>query len=63
MENLAEITIDLDLDNGVAFFKLKNIFYNGLERTTKALFPPPIVWLHYQYCKLLVEGGVSHLRD
>ncbi|KXG46573.1 uncharacterized protein PGRI_054290 [Penicillium griseofulvum] len=62
MENIAEITTDIDLDRGVAEFRLKNIFYNGVERTTKALFPPPIVWLHFQYCKLLVEAGVSHCR-
>lgn len=60
MENLAEITTDIDLKQGVAEFRLKNIFYNGVKRTNKALFTPPIVWLHFQYCKLLVEAGVSH---
>jgi hypothetical protein len=60
MENIAEITTDINLKEGVAEFRLKNIFYNGLERTTKALFPLPIVWLHFQYCKLLVEAGVGH---
>ncbi|KAF7162458.1 hypothetical protein CNMCM5623_007749 [Aspergillus felis] len=62
MENLAEITTDIDLDHGVAEFRLKNILYNGVERTSKDLFPPPIVWLHFQYCKLLVEAGVSHCK-
>ncbi|GFF56720.1 hypothetical protein IFM46972_10589 [Aspergillus udagawae] len=62
MENLAEITTDIDMDQGVAEFRLKNIFYNGVERTSKDLFPPPIVWLHFQYCKLLVEAGVSHCK-
>ncbi|KAJ5746230.1 hypothetical protein N7520_011412 [Penicillium odoratum] len=60
MENLAEVTADINVDQGVAEFRLKNIFYNGVERTSKELFPPPIVWLHFQYCKLLLEGGVSH---
>ncbi|KAH1590944.1 hypothetical protein KXW75_003611 [Aspergillus fumigatus] len=62
MENLAEITTDIDIDEGMAEFRLKNIFYNGKERTSKDLFPPPIVWLHFQYCKLLVEAGVSHCK-
>ncbi|KEY79726.1 hypothetical protein BA78_7872 [Aspergillus fumigatus] len=62
MENLAEITTDIDMDEGMAEFRLKNIFYNGKERTSKDLFPPPIVWLHFQYCKLLVEAGVSHCK-
>ncbi|KAJ5986375.1 hypothetical protein N7451_010740 [Penicillium sp. IBT 35674x] len=62
MENLAEVTADINVDQGVAEFRLKNIFYNGLERTPKDLFPPPIVWLHFQYCKLLVEGGASHCK-
>ncbi|RAH64998.1 uncharacterized protein BO66DRAFT_432358 [Aspergillus aculeatinus CBS 121060] len=60
MENIAELTAELDLDRGVVEFRYKNIFYNGVERTSKALFPPPIVWLHFQYCKLLVKSGVSH---
>lgn len=60
MENLSEITTNIDLNQAVAEFRLKNIFYNGVERTDKALFPPLIVWLHFQYCKLLVEAGVSH---
>ncbi|KAL4912441.1 hypothetical protein BDW62DRAFT_206493 [Aspergillus aurantiobrunneus] len=54
MENFAEITADIDLDQGVAEFRLKNIFYHSVERTSKNLFPPPIVWLHFQCCKLLV---------
>ncbi|KAL2816931.1 hypothetical protein BJX63DRAFT_130850 [Aspergillus granulosus] len=62
MENLAEVTADVDVARGVVEFRLKNIFYNGVERTSKELFPPPIVWLHFQYCKLLVEGGVSYCR-
>ncbi|KAF4233505.1 hypothetical protein CNMCM6805_009162 [Aspergillus fumigatiaffinis] len=62
MENLAEITTDIYRDEGMAEFRLKNIFYNGKERTSKDLFPPPIVWLHFQYCKLLVEAGVSHCK-
>ncbi|KAG2419067.1 hypothetical protein HFD88_002171 [Aspergillus terreus] len=57
MENLSEITADIDLDQGVAEFRLKNIFYSGVEQTAKSLFPPPVVWLHFQYCKLLVEAG------
>lgn len=60
MESLSEITTKIDLNQGVAEFRLKNILYNGVERTNKALFPSPIVWLHFQYCKLLVEAGVSH---
>ncbi|EAU32674.1 predicted protein [Aspergillus terreus NIH2624] len=63
MENLSEITADIDLDQGVAEFRLKNIFYSGVEQTAKSLFPPPVVWLHFQYCKLLVEAGVSHCRE
>ncbi|GKZ17707.1 hypothetical protein AbraCBS73388_010024 [Aspergillus brasiliensis] len=60
MENLSEVSTNVDVDKGVVEFRLKNIFYNGAERITGDLFPPPIVWLHFQYCKLLVEGGVSH---
>lgn len=62
MENIAEIATDIDIDQGVAEFRLNNIFYNGVERTSKDLFPRPIVWLHFQYCKLLVEGGVSYCK-
>lgn len=60
MENLSEVSTNVDTDKGVVEFRLKNIFYNGVERLTGDLFPPPIVWLHFQYCKLLVEAGVSH---
>ena len=60
MDNISEITVDIDTKNRVAEFRLKNIFFNGVEHTTEALFPPPVVWLHFQYCKLLVEAGVSH---
>ena len=62
MENIAEVTTDIDFDQGVVEFRLKNILYNGVERTSKDMFPAPIVWLHFQYCKLLVEGGVSHCK-
>ncbi|KAJ6012365.1 hypothetical protein N7499_004250 [Penicillium canescens] len=62
MENIAEVTTNIDVGQGVAEFRLKNIFYNGVERTCKDLFPRPIVWLHFQYCKLLVEGGVSYCK-
>lgn len=62
MENIAEVTTNIDVGQGVAEFRLKNIFYNGVERTYKDLFPRPIVWLHFQYCKLLVEGGVSYCK-
>ncbi|GKZ56025.1 hypothetical protein AnigIFM49718_001248 [Aspergillus niger] len=57
MENLSEVSTNVDTDKGVVEFRLKNIFYNGVERLTGDLFPPPIVWLHFQYCKLLVEAG------
>ncbi|KAE8407761.1 hypothetical protein BDV37DRAFT_279549 [Aspergillus pseudonomiae] len=60
MDNISEITVDIDTKNRVAEFRLKNIFFNSVEHTTEALFPPPVVWLHFQYCKLLVEAGVSH---
>ncbi|KAL2841837.1 hypothetical protein BJX68DRAFT_258008 [Aspergillus pseudodeflectus] len=64
MENLSELSVDVvsdtDKGEGVVEFRMKNIFYNGAERMPKPLFPAPIVWLHLQYCKLLVEGGVSH---
>ncbi|OGM47792.1 hypothetical protein ABOM_003305 [Aspergillus bombycis] len=60
MDNSSEITVDIDIKQEVAEFRLKNIFFNGVEHTTEALFPPPVVWLHFQYCKLLVEAGVSH---
>ncbi|GMG04105.1 unnamed protein product [Aspergillus oryzae] len=60
MDNISEITVDIDTKKGVAEFRLKNIFFNGVRHTSEALFPPPVVWLHFQYCKLLVEAGVSH---
>jgi hypothetical protein len=60
MDNLSEITVNLDVERGMAEFRLKNIFFNGVENTTKPMFPSPVVWLHYQYCKLLVESGVRN---
>ncbi|KAK6832072.1 hypothetical protein RU639_002900 [Aspergillus parasiticus] len=60
MDNISEVTVDIDTKKAVAEFRLKNIFFNGVKHSTEALFPPPVVWLHFQYCKLLVEAGVGH---
>ncbi|KAJ6134654.1 hypothetical protein N7523_000976 [Penicillium sp. IBT 18751x] len=60
MDNLSEITVNIDFEQRVAEFRLKNIFFNGVESTMKPMFPLPIVWLHYQYCKLLVESAVGN---
>ncbi|EED17121.1 conserved hypothetical protein [Talaromyces stipitatus ATCC 10500] len=60
MDNLSEITVNIDLKQGQVEFRLKNIFFNGSENGSGALFPKPVLWLHFQYCKLLVEAGVSH---
>ncbi|KAL2867707.1 uncharacterized protein BJX67DRAFT_76780 [Aspergillus lucknowensis] len=58
IDSISEITVDIHREQGVAEFRLKNIFFNGVERKEK-LFPAPVEWLHLQYCRLLVEGGVS----
>ncbi|KAF7595934.1 hypothetical protein BBP40_004080 [Aspergillus hancockii] len=60
MDNLAEICVDIDDDQGQAEFRFKNIFFNGVAPGGTPGFPEPLVWLHLQYCKLLLEAGVSN---
>ncbi|QMW45937.1 hypothetical protein G4B11_009392 [Aspergillus flavus] len=43
MDNISEITVDIDTKKGVAEFRLKNIFFNGVRHTSEALFPPPVL--------------------
>lgn len=60
MENLSELCVEIDHQRNVARFKMKNLFFQGKEKAEGSPFPAPVVWLHCQYCKLLVEGAVSH---
>ncbi|KAH8820659.1 hypothetical protein F5884DRAFT_764802 [Xylogone sp. PMI_703] len=61
MENLSEICVEIDQEKQLARFKMKNLFFCGAAKADLP-FPSFMVWLHYQYCKLLVESGVSHCR-
>lgn len=59
MEHIAEVRVDIKSEKETAEFRFKNVFFAGTTGMQGSSFPRPIVWIHLQYCKLLVEAGVS----
>lgn len=48
-------------DEGVAEFRLKSVFYQGLGKADGEPMPPHIVWLHKQYTKLWMETAIRNV--
>ncbi|KAK2746876.1 hypothetical protein FQN55_005362 [Onygenales sp. PD_40] len=62
-DGLFEISANIKKEEGVAEFTLKSVFYQGLGEAENEPMPKPIVWLHRQYTKLLMETAVSRLTQ
>lgn len=67
-DGLFEMAASVDKERGVAEFKLKSVFYNGLAAPDKdgkmpesGPMSPTIQWLHQQYDKILMESAIRNV--
>jgi len=65
-DGLFEMVAEIKKDEGVAQFKLKSVFYNGLgerDETGNGQGPMPwhVQWLHAQYGKVMMETSLRKM--
>lgn len=60
LDNIGEMRVDLNKEEGTVEFRFKNIFFSGAGGPKSSPpFPKPIAILHFNYAKLLLHSGVS----
>ncbi|KAJ5679694.1 hypothetical protein N7462_007938, partial [Penicillium macrosclerotiorum] len=59
MDAILELTSVMKEDQTIEF-GFKSLFYTGDTKTGQPPMPWPVVWLHLQYAKLLLESGISN---
>jgi hypothetical protein len=42
-------------------FAFKSLFFQGLGVSKDKIMPAPVVWLHEQYAKTMLGGGVRYV--
>jgi hypothetical protein len=60
-DGLFEMGATINKAEGVAEFTLKSAFFQGLGKADSEPMPAPIVWLHKQYTKLLMETAIRNV--
>jgi hypothetical protein len=58
MDAFIELTARVDQEHDVVEFAFKSIFFQGHGKSNKLPMPGPVIWLHEQYAKALLEFGV-----
>ncbi|KAL5341131.1 hypothetical protein BJX70DRAFT_396186 [Aspergillus crustosus] len=61
LDAFLELTARVDETNDTVEFGFKSIFFQGLGKSDKLPMPGPVIWLHEQYAKALVEFGVRYV--
>lgn len=60
-EGLFEIGVQVKREEGVAEFRLKSAFFQGLGKSEGKAMPDHIEFLHRLYTKLWMETGVGNV--
>lgn len=60
-DGLFEISAVVKQEEGVAEFRLKSCFFQGLGKAESQPMPPHIIWLHQQYTKLLSATAIPNV--
>jgi hypothetical protein len=62
-EGLFEIGVQINLEEDVAVFSLKSVFYQGVGRVEGADGPLPgiVEWAHRLYTKALMESAILNV--
>ncbi|KAJ5794630.1 hypothetical protein N7457_001229 [Penicillium paradoxum] len=61
LDGLIELSVQLKPEDDCVQFRFKSLFFQGDVRTDKMPMPAPVIWLHEQYAKALLESGVRHV--
>jgi hypothetical protein len=56
-----ELGASIDRENNMVEFAFKSLFFQGLGVSREKLMPAPVVWLHEQYAKAMLGGGVRYV--
>lgn len=57
-DGLTEAIVKLDLDDGIAEFRLKCIFFKGTGQGSPPPLPELLEPFHFQYVRMLTQSGV-----
>jgi hypothetical protein len=58
-DGLFEMAAKVNKEEGVAEFRLKSVFYQGLGKANGPPMPPHIEFLHRLYTKLWMESAIQ----
>ncbi|KAL3440752.1 hypothetical protein BJX65DRAFT_19279 [Aspergillus insuetus] len=61
LDALIELGACIDREHGVVEFAFKSLFFQGLGVSKEKIMPGPVVWLHEQYAKAMLGGGVRYV--
>ncbi|KAL2861602.1 hypothetical protein BJX68DRAFT_8906 [Aspergillus pseudodeflectus] len=61
LDALMELGASIDRENNIVEFAFKSLFFQGLGVSREKLMPAPVVWLHEQYAKAMLGGGVRYV--
>ncbi|OJJ45976.1 hypothetical protein ASPZODRAFT_67376 [Penicilliopsis zonata CBS 506.65] len=57
LDGLIELSAVVKPEEDVVELRFKSIFFQGEGKTSKMPMPTPIVWLHEQYARAMLESG------
>lgn len=61
LDALMEVSVAVKPESDVVEFAFKTLFFQGLGKAEGSLMPGPVVWLHEQYAKAMLESGVRYV--
>ncbi|KAJ5317658.1 hypothetical protein PENANT_c004G00407 [Penicillium antarcticum] len=61
LDALMELSVRAKPEEDSIQFGFKSLFFQGLGKSDKLPMPAPVIWLHEQYAKALLESGVRHV--
>jgi hypothetical protein len=61
LDALMELSVHAKPEENSIQFGFKSLFFQGLGKNDKLPMPAPVIWLHEQYAKALLESGVRHV--
>lgn len=61
LDALMEVSVAVKPESDVVEFAFKTLFFQGLGKAEGSLMPGPVVWLHEQYSKAMLESGVRYV--